>query len=174
MPVLSNRRLTIVVVLGSPNDDQGRLHTVAVERCRLAAQLARDNPTAKLLLTGGFGPHFNTTTSPHTIYLKQKLLTLGVEETRFVPDAHSRNTIEDASLSKPIVLAHHGGLLVVVTSDYHVARARFLFERQYADTDIKLVFVSCETDEAHCDLELAPLKAHEKRALERLMGGTND
>ncbi len=149
---------------------RGRLHSIALERCEIAARLSANNPDAKLLLTGGYGQHFNTTSRPHAAYLRQRLVSLGVAESRFLPDALSRNTLEDAGLSKPIVLEHAGRYLVVVTSDYHVPRARFLFEREFADTEVALFFVPSVTDEADCDLELSPLKVHEKRALARLLG----
>ncbi len=155
----------VIVVLGSPNDPQGRLYSVARERCHLAALLAGANPAAKLLLTGGFGEHFNTAPLPHAEYLRRTLTGLGVEPSRYLPDALSRNTIEDASLSKPIVLAHSGTGLLVVTSDFHVPRARFLFEREFRESCITVAFVACETDERACELDLVALKQHERRAL---------
>lgn len=158
----------ILLVLGSPNDPEGRLHSIARGRCELAARLATDNPEAPLLLTGGFGDHFNTTALPHATYLRRYLVELGVAEARFLTDALSKNTIEDAVLSKPIVAAQQANAVVIVTSDYHVARARFLFEREYADLDVGICFVAVPTDEGNCELDLAALKQHETRALKKL------
>lgn len=158
----------IILVLGSPNDPAGRLHSIARGRCELAARLARDNPRAPLLLTGGFGDHFNTSALPHTTYLRRYLVELGLVESRFLTDALSRSTIEDAVLTKPIVVAQAADAVVVVTSDYHVARARFLFEREYADVDVGICFLAAPTDEGHCELDLAALRQHEARALTKL------
>lgn len=158
----------VLLVLGSPNSPEGQLYSVALERCQLAARLANDNPAARLLLTGGFGAHFNTTRLPHTTYLRRYLIEAGIDEARFLTDALSRNTIEDAALSKPIVAGQEAKAVVIVTSDYHVARARFLFEREYGDLDVSIVFVAACTDEARCELDLVALKQHEARALAKL------
>lgn len=164
----------VLIVLGSPNDDQGRLHSVGVERCEAALRLHRDNPDWKLLLTGGFGAHFNTTARPHAHYLHQWLLARGADPAVFLPFAESRNTLEDASLSRPIVLAAGAALAVVVTSDYHLDRARFIFEREFAASGVRLVFLDTKTDESRCALDLPALKRHEATALVRLRGGATE
>ena len=41
----------LIIVLGSPNDAHGRLHSVATERCEAALRLHRDNSPSRLLLT---------------------------------------------------------------------------------------------------------------------------
>lgn len=158
----------VILVLGSPNDAHGNLHSVGVERCRRALRLHRDNPAWPLLLTGGFGEHFNTTVQPHAAYLRRWLEAHGVPPAVFLPFAESRNTLEDASLAKPLALATGARLAVVVTSDYHADRARFVFEREFAGTGVALFFVTTETDEAACQLDLPALKRHEVAALARL------
>lgn len=158
----------LIIVLGSPNDEQGHLHSIAIERCQAALRLHRDNAESELLLTGGFGAHFNTTDKPHAHYLKAWLLEHGVEPGAFLPFAESRNTLEDASMAKPIALASGARLAVVVTSDYHLDRARFVFEREFADSGIHLVFLGTRTDETLCKLDLAALRKHEGEALDRL------
>lgn len=155
----------VILVLGSPNDAQGHLYSIALERCRRALRLHRDNPTWPLLLTGGFGAHFNTTDKPHAYYLRCWLETSAVPPTAFLPFAESRNTLEDASLAKPILLATGARCALVVTSDFHADRARFVFEREFTGTGVTLCFVTTETDEAACPLDLAALKRHEVAAL---------
>ena len=58
--------------------------------------------------------------------------------------------------------------ILVVTSDYHQARAQYVFEREYADTNVEIAFSIAQTDEAACELDLEALKEHEREALERL------
>jgi uncharacterized SAM-binding protein YcdF (DUF218 family) len=158
----------VIIVLGSPNDEQGNLHSVGVERCELALRLGTENPDWKLLLTGGFGAHFNTTSQPHASYLQRWLQEQGVPVTAFLPFAESRNTIEDAALARPIALAAGAQGAMVVTSDYHLDRARFVFEREFAHTGVALQFVATVTDESRCRLDLAALRKHEREALTRL------
>lgn len=156
----------IIIVLGSPNTDRGELMSVALERCAQAVQVFQVHPKARLLLTGGFGAHFNTTDRPHAHYLQQRLMSLGVPEEAFLPFALSRSTVEDATLSCPIAQAHGARHVIVVTSDYHEARARYVFKQVYRDIDLE--FSICTTDKANCDLDMAAQKAHEQAALERL------
>jgi uncharacterized SAM-binding protein YcdF (DUF218 family) len=158
----------LIVVLGSPNTDQGELYSIAIERCDTALSEYARHPDYKLLLTGGYGAHFNTTHQPHAAYLKRYLMAHGIREDRFIEYAESSNTLEDASLSKPIALKYGARRLVVVTSDYHLDRARYIFEREFADTEINFLFSACRTDEAACQLDLGALKKHEREALARL------
>ncbi len=158
----------VILLLGSPNDDQGNLHSLAVERCHRALRLHRDNPAWPLLLTGGFGAHFNTTDRPHAFYLRRWLEEHSVPTAAFLPFAESRNTLEDASLAKPIVLATGARFAVVVTSDFHADRARFVFDREFAGSGMTLCIIATETDESACRLDLAALRRHEVAALARL------
>ena len=158
----------IIIILGSPNDEQGNLHSVALERCERALAIYAAHPDWKLLLTGGIGAHFNTTGQPHACYLKRWFQSRGLGEAVFLPFAESRNTLEDASLSKPIVLATGTKSAAVVTSDYHLDRARFVFEREFAGTGVALDFVATTTDESRCRLNLEALRKHEREALARL------
>jgi uncharacterized SAM-binding protein YcdF (DUF218 family) len=163
----------VIIVLGSPNDEQGNLHSVGIERCELALRLGTENPDWKLLLTGGSGAHFNTTGQPHASYLQRWLRERGVPVTAFLPFAESRNTIEDAALARQIVLAAGARSAMVVTSDYHLDRARFVFEREFAHTGVALRFVATVTDESRCRLDLAALRKHEREALTRLRQATD-
>jgi uncharacterized SAM-binding protein YcdF (DUF218 family) len=158
----------LIVVLGSPNTDQGELYSIAKERCVLALTEFARHPGYKILLTGGYGAHFNTTNQPHAAYLKRYLTSRGIPEDCFVEHAESSNTLEDASLSKPIALKYGARQLLVITSDYHLDRARYVFEKEFADTRIAITFSTSRTDEAACQLDLEDLKRHEGEALARL------
>jgi uncharacterized SAM-binding protein YcdF (DUF218 family) len=156
----------IIVLLGSPNSDQGELYSVAQGRCERAILEYHRHPGWKILPTGGFGAHFNTTNKPHAHYLKEYLVAHGIPEEDILKFAASRNTVEDATLSYPIVKRHGVGRAIVVTSDYHGDRARYVFGREYGD--VALTFALCPTDEKTCELDLRALKAHEKEALAEL------
>ena len=155
----------IIIVLGSPNDEHGGLFSIGIERGEAARQLLAGRPGWKLLLTGGFGAHFNTADKPHAYYLQRWLQGHGVADEVFLPWALSRNTLEDASLARPIVVAAGTTRAVVVTSDYHLDRARFVFEREFASTTVELEFSSTQTDESICRLDLVAMRKHETEAL---------
>jgi hypothetical protein len=165
---MSHAQCDVIVLLGSPNSEDGRLYSVARERCQRALEEYRRRPGARILPTGGFGAHFNVSDRPHAWHLEQWLLAHGVPGEDVLAFAESRNTIEDALLSYPIVRRSGARRAVVVTSDYHAARARYIFGCVFCD--IVLEYAICATDEERCDLDLPALRAHEREALARLKG----
>ena len=58
----------LIMVLGAPNDDNGQLSPIAIDRLYRAYDLATCYSTAKIICTGGKGEHFNNTTKPHYYY----------------------------------------------------------------------------------------------------------
>jgi len=157
-------RKLAIVVLGSPNDSEGNLSTIAIERCQQALTEYAQNPGAKILPTGGWGEQFNTTNKPHGHYLRQYLTAHGVPEGDILECAESANTIQDAQLARPIVERHGITDLIVVTSDFHVPRAQFLFQREFPNA--RLTFSASKT--ILPEAEIAKRKQHEDRALARL------
>ncbi len=155
---------TAIVVLGAPNDEYGVLSALGEERCLQAVREYHRHPGAKLLPTGGWGEHFNTTEQPHHFYLRQNLIAQGIPAAEIVEGADSRNTIEDAALALPIVERYGFRRLVVVTSDFHLARARFLFEREFAGLELSF----CGSRTVLPEDEITRRIAHEKSALRRL------
>ena len=154
----------VILVLGSPNDAQGHLSSIALERCSQALAEFRKNPGYAVLPTGGWGEHFNTTDKPHGFYVRRELQTRGIPESAFLPCAESSSTIEDASLSRPILDAYPDADLIVVTSDFHADRATFLFEREFPDRRITL---STSTTDLPPE-ELSRRRDHEQKALDKL------
>lgn len=73
----------IILLLGAPNDEQGRLSQMAQDRIDCAYNLYANNEHMTFLCTGGYGQHFNTTNRPHAYYAKQALIKKGVREEDF-------------------------------------------------------------------------------------------
>jgi len=154
----------IIIILGSPNDDRGRLSAIALSRLELGLAEYRKRPEAAILLTGGFGPHFNTSPRPHADYAREYLLGQGVPEAAFMEPALSSNTVEDAVLSRRILANGNFDHALVVTSDYHIDRAEFIFSRLLPGLDINYCPASTPQTETESDACLA----HEHGALEAL------
>lgn len=157
----------VIVILGSPNDAQGRLSSIALERCSKALAEFREHPGYAVLPTGGWGKHFNTTDKAHGFYVRQELVARGIPEMAFLPVAESTNTIEDARKSRQILDAYPGAELIVVTSDFHTARAKYLFEHEFPE---RRIIISASKTELPPD-ELARLHEHEHKALNILKNG---
>ncbi len=154
----------IIVILGSPNDEQGNLSETAIGRLEQGLAEYRSREGYKILCTGGFGEHFNTTDRPHAEYLIRHLLQEGIPEKDILEIAQSRNTVEDALLSKPIVEKSGVRSLTVVSSDFHMQRVEHIFKQVFAGYD--LTFSGAKTDFPR--ERLRTLRKHEKKELERL------
>ncbi len=157
----------MIIILGSPNNDRGELHRIAKERCEKAIKIFKQDNRQMFILTGGFGDHFNRTDKPHALYLKNYLLARGVPAKNILALVKSSNTIEDAILTKKEIDRHHIKKATIVTSDYHLPRVKYIFNRIFTH-DIELTFSYSKTDVDECDLNLEALKDHEKKTLSTL------
>jgi uncharacterized SAM-binding protein YcdF (DUF218 family) len=160
----------IIIILGSPNSEEGELYPVAIQRCERGIQEYLNHPTWKIVLTGGFGEHFNTSEYPHAVYLKKYLMEKDIAPEAILDSVMSTNTREDASLTRPVMLSHHVDDILVVTSDFHYERARYIFEREYADTNVSIHFSLSDTDERTCGFDLKRQVEHEKNSLSAIKG----
>ena len=158
----------IIIILGSPNSEEGELYPVARQRCEKGIQEYLNKPGWKIILTGGFGEHFNRSKKPHAFYLQNYLMERGIAPEVILDLVMSTNTLEDASLSKQTVLKCNVEDILVVTSDFHYNRARYIFESEYADTNISIQFSLSDTDESSCGFDLKGQMEHEKNSLSLL------
>ncbi len=131
--------MKVIIVLGSRNDASGQLSTTALARAETALAEYQRRPGCKLLLTGGYGSHFNTTARPHASYVAEFLTSRGVPPADIMEFAESSNTIEDAILAKRVLERHAVDELTVVSSDFHVPRARLIFERVFPAQAIQFI-----------------------------------
>jgi len=96
-----SKNTEILIVLGSPNSSQGKLSSISIDRLDYCMQYF--NKETLILCTGGFGAHFNTTSTPHATYAKTYLVSNGIAENNFLNAALSSNTVEDAVKIKSIL-----------------------------------------------------------------------
>ena len=158
----------LIVILGSPNDEAGALSEIGQGRIALGLQKfqQRSSQGWRILLTGGFGDHFNRTSLPHAEYGKRLLIELGVPEAAFVEPALSCNTVDDALKSRPIVEGHKVRNLLVVSSDFHMARVEFIFRAVFPD--FRLEFAGAPYVHSRTMEERQRLQTHEERELSSL------
>jgi vancomycin permeability regulator SanA len=158
----------LVVILGSPNDQEGNLSEMGQGRvaCGLQEYLSRRDAGWKILLTGGFGEHFNTTDKPNAYYAKQILLENGLQESEIVEFAESRDTVDDALQARPIVERYNASALVVVSSDFHIDRVRFIFGEVFPDRNLS--FAGADYLKGRSDEERDRLLTHEKAEIASL------
>jgi uncharacterized SAM-binding protein YcdF (DUF218 family) len=118
--------MDVVIYLGAENDALGTLSPTALARAQGAVETYRAIPGAKLLVTGGYGA-FNRAPLPHARYVVRHMLDLGVPEGDLLPIVESRHTVDDAALSREVLAPLDVHSICVVTSAFHVQRARLIF-----------------------------------------------
>lgn len=152
-----------MVILGAPNDDSGVLSVIAKSRCDKAYDEFLKKPKMKVLCTGGFGEHFNTSKSPHGELTKQYLIDCGIPSCAFLDVAQSRFTFEDATLAKPIIKKARASHLHLVTSDFHLNRVNYVFRHVFPHLTIS----TCAATTPLSQTQVADLIEHEEKAMLR-------
>lgn len=130
-----------IIVLGSTNDDKGIISDIGRQRLDKGVEIFKLNKDYRLILTGGFGNHFNTTNRPYSSYAKEYLIDKGIPEASIMELVLSKDTIEDAkltySLLRDIKISH----IFLITSDFHMNRVKFIFNKIFVGYNIDFVEV---------------------------------
>ncbi|WP_202702071.1 YdcF family protein [Flavobacterium sp. UGB4466] len=156
--------MKVLIVLGSPNSETGDLGQVALDRLKYCLDIFESKDNC-IICTGGFGEHFNTAPLPHANYAVKYLKEKGLSAENFLECALSANTVEDAVVSKKIVLNHNLNSVVVITSDYHVERVKLIFDEILGFDQIEYVGVTHDIS----DSEKKKLLEHEKKAINAIL-----
>ena len=126
--------ITGIIVLGGPihtrmSTLRGQLSvTGEVERFLEGAALAKRHPSAKLVFTGG-NPSLFGNDPPEAVYAAQLFEQLGVPKERIVFEDKSRNTAENAELTRRLVDPKPGERWLLVTSAVHMPRSVGAFRK---------------------------------------------
>jgi len=154
----------LLLVLGAPNDVHGNLSNIALDRLNCAYDFYRFNDSVKILCTGGFGKHFNTTDKPHAHYAQSFLISKGLKDSVLSEYVPSSNTVDDFRMSKDLILTLNPSLLIIITSDFHMERVRILHKAILDYSSV--IFIAAKSTLAECDLK--PLIEHEEAAINEL------
>lgn len=134
----------VLIVLGSPNSSTGVLSDISKSRLNFCLKHYSNNN--KIICTGGWGKHFNTTNKPHAYYAKTYLIKHGVSKHYFLDDALSSNTVDDAVKIKPIIEKLNINYLTIITSDYHLDRVKLIFNDILKPFKLKFIGVKSSLD----------------------------
>ena len=99
----------------------------AGERIIIGAMLAKRFPDAKLVFTGGSARDGVSVQMPEAEGAGQAFRGLGIAEDRIILEGQSRNTVENAILTRPLLPEVLSGNWVLVTSAYHMPRSVGVF-----------------------------------------------
>ena len=132
----------VIIVLGHSNDWKGTLSPIAEQRIAKGIELFEKGNAPFILLTSGRGKEFNVTSKAHAQWAKQELLKrLPLSPNRILTETTSRSTIENALFAKKVIDKKGWERLLVVTSGYHLSRARMIFNKVFAEDKYDIYFV---------------------------------
>lgn len=154
----------VILILGAPNDQEGNLGQIAKDRLDCAFDIYQANENSLILCTGGFGSHFNTSANPHAYYAKKYLIGKGVAKEFFLESPLSSNTVDDFRMTKSMILKINPTVLFVITSDFHIKRAKIL--HNIIISFPRVAFIPAKS--SFSDQELETLILHEKIAIQEL------
>lgn len=127
-------KVTGIIVLGGAIDTRqtNRFGQIALngraERVTAFVGLAQRYPEAKLVYSGGAGLIMEEQKS-EAEHARPLLVTLGVPETRLILETKSRDTHENALMTRELVKPAPGETWILVTSANHMPRAMGAFRR---------------------------------------------
>ncbi|NCX93587.1 MAG: YdcF family protein [Gammaproteobacteria bacterium] len=120
----------ILIVLGHANDAEGCLLPTTQLRLDGALKLFHQDRHAAIIVTGGIGARFNPTPIPHAEHMKNYLIRHGVPAHQIFTCERSLHTVDDGIYASQKVreIGNSDCKITLITSEYHIARARFIFE----------------------------------------------
>jgi len=155
----------VIIVLGSTNDENGTISNIGLQRLKKGIEVYKYTNNAKLILTGGFGKHFNKSNHPYSFYAKNFVISEGIKETDILDFVLSKDTIEDAQLSLPVVKSQNFNSIIIITSDFHMNRVNHIFKKVFEGYELTFVEIKYEATEE----ELSKLREIEDREMNMLV-----
>ena len=127
----------VIIVLGGEQNG---------ERTRKGAELYREGVAPKVMLSDGTKMSWRTTAikEMHALAVLE-----GVPPEDLIQENRSRSTYENAVYTKELMRELGFDSAVVVTTDWHAKRSRFIFEKVYKGSGVELAY--CGTPDAHSD-----------------------
>lgn len=105
----------------------------AAERLTVAAELARRYPAARIVFSAGTGNLFDNTSDAR--FAAALLESFGIARERIVVKDHSRNTADNAALTRDLIQPKPGERWLLVTSAYHMPRSVGVFRKAGFEVD---------------------------------------
>ena len=152
----------VLAVLGSPNSSTGELSDISKSRLDCCWDLFRKGQ--RVICTGAWGAHFNTSDQAHAFYAKEYLLEKGLSEEDFLEFALSENTVDDARKIKAVLSGLNYRKLTVISSDYHLERVKLIFTKILEEYQLEFIGAKSKLDEE----TYRSLLLHEKNAIQSI------
>lgn len=113
-----------IVTLGYALNPDGSMHQILVERLQTTLAMAKANPDAIIILTGGVPKNHKTEGKLMADWLIEK----GVSKDRIIEENYATSTVGNALFSSYALSRHNIKHATIISSASHVRRGQTLFE----------------------------------------------
>ena len=121
-----HKSFDVIIVLGNPANANGSPSLLMASRVEKAVQIAKSGQASRLLMTGGGVYNDFVEAEVMAQYAQQ----LGIATSDVFVENQARDTFQNARLSAEFCQRQGWHQVMVVTSKFHLARARRIFRRE--------------------------------------------
>jgi uncharacterized SAM-binding protein YcdF (DUF218 family) len=121
----------VIIILGGGVNHSGSLPKTAEQRIEKGFELFKQGVAEFIITSGLWGiEEISTHLEAESESMREKLIRFGVPAEKVFSEEKSRDTIENAFFTKRLYLEpNNWNNIVVVTSDFHVCRAEYVFKK---------------------------------------------
>ena len=148
----------VIIVLGRGIEDDGSLPPDPKARVRKAAELYKDGVAPFVIMSGAWTYHFDINpTGSESKAMKEYAMELGIPEQAIIEESKSMDTIGNVYFTKKDIVEQKGFKdIVVVASEDHMPRVKYLFEKIYGKAyNLKFAISERVIDDASYEREMA-------------------
>lgn len=119
----------VILILSGGIDQNGKLPSRVINRLQEGLKLHTKHPSTPILLSGKY-VHSCKNPPPITEAkaMKNYLLKQGCKA-NLILEEKAQDTIGNAYFSKPVLIQNNWDNLAIITSDFHIPRAKYTFEK---------------------------------------------
>lgn len=120
----SSKGNNAIITLGYALNPDGSMNDILIERLNATLTMAKKNPNAYIIVTGGVPKNHKTEGKLMANWLVKN----GIDKSRIIEDNYARSTVENALYSSYMLARHNIDHATIISSASHVRRGQALFE----------------------------------------------
>lgn len=139
----------VIIILGGGLEPDGSLPKIPKLRVEKGVELFKEGVAPKIIVSGYQGFWLETTPiKSEAQAMKEYAMSLGIPEEAIIEEEDSKDTVGNAYFCRlNIIDPNNWKKIVVVTSEYHIPRTKYVFEKVMgADYEIEFVSVDSQLD----------------------------
>ncbi len=136
---MSNLFKNVLIVIAPLPKKNGKPSRFMINRIRKAIQLSKKKKYSRIILSGGPSkkspiPSADVLKIMSTQYLEQK---------NVLTERNSKDLLHNALFCWELIKDHEPKKITVITNQYELKRAKFIFKKTYQHLNVSLIFETC-------------------------------